>query len=367
MAPIDPPYHAGWATYLPSTGRIFLGLHLETSDPAEQGFRQIGEVPPMGAETGCYDPDAALDDICALDDDNAGIPVSGFLDHIAAREQMDKSKTRAILLHCRTIAFLPSFIKAVKYPSLLHYMFLPVALSSPSESVILPDAYAQSGPLGDNDRCPDAVWDCAVFDAKIHESWIPGSVNHLYGDRVLPRHHEIRRILHARMEGHSKMAFEALKTIKPVETLECPVGAGPADHAGALESIISANLERHGSGMTHIAIGNRMYDRLLGGVPHVAMAEPCGGAPSGAMLGLGGTTVIVDRLVDAHTPDIIYAVDIHRGAYYGQGPVSIKTDDPGHGNPISKVAESFQYMIADNCPGGRDDRRTAIRIRVVDK
>ena len=367
MPQIDLSYHGGWATYFPSTGDIFPGRHSDTKDPAELGFTKIGEAPPMSPEAGCYDPDTATNDIYAFDGYNERVPVSDYLEHLNSIEPLHELRIPDVLDHCRTIAFLPSFIKAVKYPSLLHYMFSPVALASPSEAVILPDSYAQSGPLGNTDRYPDVMLDCAVFDAKIHESWIPGSVNHLYGDRVLPRHHEIRRILHARMEGHSKMAFEALKTIKPVEPLECPVGAGPADHAGALESIISANLKKHGSGMTHIAIGNRMYDRLLGGVPHVAMAEPCGGAPSGAMLGLGGTTVIVDRLVDAHTPDIIYAVDIHRGAYYGQGPVSIKTDDPGHGNPISKVAESFQYMIADNCPGGRDDRRTAIRIRVVDK
>ena len=365
MFPPPLPNHAGWFTYIPATGEVLVGKHFESYNSAALASYRAGYAPPMDLETAYYDPETATDGISVVDGDKL-VPVSKAIksETVQPASQIQRPD---LLTDYRTIAFLPSFIKAVEHPSLLHYMFSPVPLTSCRDNVMLPGSYSQIGPM-DVNELRDAVVDYAEFDARMYDTWIPGSIDRLYDTPDIFNHHVMGWILYERMEKHNKEALEALDTIKHVELIPMPEN-NFKDSAKELKHVLDTQLEQHGSRITHIAMGDGMCKRLLGPELRNAAAKPCPYGMSGTMLDLWGIKIITDGMIDVHEPDTMYAVSRHGGALYGQGPILAVTTNFGYDDPMTKISEFFQYVIVDNFrkPGsgqGQVDKRTAFKIKI---
>ncbi len=366
MFPPPMPDHRGWFTYIPATGEILVGKHFESYDSVALASYRAGSAPPMDLETTYYDPVTASDGISVLDDDGKLVSISEFMKS-ATKQHAGQTGPSDLLTACRTIAFLPSFIKEVEHPSLLHYMFSPVPMLSRRGNMMLPSSYSQIGPL-DVDELRGAVVEYATFDARMYDTWIPGSIDRLYDVPELFNHHAMDRILYERMEKHNKEAFEALNTINHTEQISRPEDDSE-DPAKELKHVINTQLGKHGSRITHVAMGNGMSERLLGRELRNAAVKPCAYGISGTMLELWGIKIITDGMIDMHEPDTMYAVDSHNGALYGQGPVLAITSNHGYDDPMTKISEFFQYAIVDNCrkPDSgqkQDTKRTAFKIKV---
>ena len=349
-------------TYVPATGRITKHRQSGTKNAAAPG---VGQVPPMG--TGETGRDMDLARVSRVD----GKEPVGVMEVLTGRGGGHGGVTGEYMDTCREIMLLPALLKAATYTG-LHGVFTGIPLEEIDSRCRVLDSLGQ--PAGSDARAAGArqMPDLYVrFDAKKHHTYRNEKVNDLYSG---PADLDMAK-LHGMLEGwkreHEQCAFDALGCIR--KDVHLDDFAGDTNNESIvvkLGRVISDTRTRYGSTITHLVMGNRMWQRCHEDPRFRGTDMPESPADTSEVLqvpGLGCVTAVTDLMEDNGMGDVIYAVDRRRGALYGQGRMELWLDGTSRTGGTG-ISEYYQYMITDNhakrADGEPVERRTALRIIV---
>ncbi len=352
-----------YRTYVPATGQIFSLKDVE-SLPDRSNVQLEGLAPPMNAWTA---GGIRASDVSVLDGENL-VPASKILKQYNT-QRIDRTASSEID-RCHKTMLLPALLESATYPS-LHWAFSEVPLTYTGSRHLLPDGCGHSGPLDAvNTQFEAGPERYARFDAGKYRTYIPEPIGNFYVAPACPDVAKLRSILDARKARHEQDALAALESIEQ-EVLMNDIDRQEDDKTAAakLGEIIRATRLEYGSRMTHMVMGSRMYRRYLddSNIDGSPVPGSSAGTPGiGPLPGLEYVTVIISPMMDTRGRDLIYALDRHGGALYGQGPMILDTHEEGGGG--TGITEYYQYMIVDNNVkheyGDDVKRRTALRIDI---
>lgn len=354
-------------TYIPATGRIFLNEKAYTA--REQDSAPVGLASPMiaGATGGGIRASDVL-----WSSSGSWIPVMKTLQkHDAPQIRHDTNKD---IDSCHKIMLLPALLEHATYPG-IHAVFSEVPLARIKSGHPLPDDCGQVGPLDAEYEDPGARYARhAGFEAKKYSTSIRGTASDLYCTVTSLDMARLRGILEEREIKHEQEAFRALEEIEHTEYLnDIDVGRPDRTAAAKMSEIIGGIRSTYGSRITHVVMGSRTYRRYLekSGISGAAVPRSHAGTPgTGPLPGLEYVTAVICPLADWGTRDVIYAVDGHSGALYGQGALVLEEYSDGV-RDRTRITEYYEYMTTDGeiniTYEKAPKRRTAVKMVIPDR
>ncbi|MDA7949635.1 MAG: hypothetical protein MPJ78_19440, partial [Hyphomicrobiaceae bacterium] len=233
----------------------------------------------------------------------------------------------------------------------IHAAFSEVPLARINSEYPLPDDSAQMGPLDAREEDPGHRYTRrAGFETGKYSMSIRGTASDLYSTVTSLDMARLRGILVEREIKHEREAFRALEGIEHTEYLnDIDVGRYDRTAAAKMGDIIGGIRSMYGSRITHVVMGSHTYRRYLeksgiSGAP--VPGSPAGTPGTGPLPGLEYVTAVICPLADQGTKDVIYAVDGHSGALYGQGALVLEEYSDGV-RDWTRITEYYEYMTTD--------------------